>query len=212
MAAPVSDLDHLNDARYLAHQQLQLDTCRQFAAGLARPCRLVEIGSERGIFSRWLAERHPSESVLALEWREKWVREATRVAHRRGLANLHTLRANARVALPIIAPPRSIWRLFILFPDPWWKRKHEGRRLLDIPFFHFLAGRLEPGGLLCIKTDIRLIHQQILSMAREVDELESVNPLDWPDERDWAPTQREAHCLASGTAVYRLYFRGRPAK
>ena len=122
---------------------------------------------------------------------------------------MHCLRADARIALPILAPSESIEQLFVFYPDPWWKKRHKNRRLFDDAFFEVAAELLAPGGELIIKTDVRLTYERATEVASRVPTLEVMNPLDWPDERAWTFSTREVQCLSTGVATYRLYFRKR---
>lgn len=202
----LATLHRINDEGYLAYSLPQIEACRSFAGQVGGPFRLVEIGSNRGWFSTGLARNYRDETVLGLERREKWVLKARARAQREGLENLHYLQCDARIALPILVAEASVRMLFVLFPDPWWKRRHQPRRLLDAAFLDFLAERLEPGGVLCIKTDVRLVYESVLYQALGVRGLRPLNPLDWPDEREWVLSHRERTCLANGSPVFRLFF------
>lgn len=202
-------LAHLNDARYLAHKQDQIAAIRDFAARLPAPCSLIEVGSNRGRFAMGLARAHPERHVLAIEWRKKWVIRVRQKSFEEGLSNLHCLRADARIALPMLASTETIEQLFVLYPDPWWKKRHEGRRLFDDAFFEVAAELLAPSGELLIKTDVRLTYERAMDVVSRVAALEVMNPLEWPDERAWAFSTREAQCLETGIATYRLYLRKR---
>ncbi len=202
-------LELLNNSIYLAHKDRQVDSVRRFGAELAEPCTLVEIGSNRGRFAFGLARAFPDRQILAIEWRDKWVRHVQTKCEELGVTNLHCLSADARIALPLLAPIASIEKLFLLYPDPWWKKRHEHRRLLDEAFFEAVAELLAPRGELLIKTDVRLIYDQVRDATSQVGALEVLQPDDWPDECEWEFSTRERQCLDAGIATYRHYLRKR---
>jgi tRNA (guanine-N7-)-methyltransferase len=200
-------LTRLNEPRYMAHMAHQLEDHRAFAQHAPRRWDVVEIGSNRGTFCLGLAEAHPDWTVLALELRGKWVARLRALAAAEGHHGLFCHRADARLALPILAPAASVESLFVLYPDPWWKRRHEHRRLLDGPFFEVAAELLAPDGLLAIKTDVRRVYDDVLELSRCAPDLRLLGPWEWPDERAWPFSTRERTCLRTGMATYRLFWR-----
>lgn len=201
-------LDRLNDARYIAFKRDELAALWALRKALPAPLHYLEIGSNRGDFALGLAERHPHQQVLALEWRQKWVDQLRARVRDRGLRNLACVRADARLALPVLLYGASLRAVFILFPDPWWKHRHKARRLIDPPFLRLVGELLAPDGVLFIKTDAIALYEEIREAAESTSELlEVVPPWAWPDERGWAPSAREHKQLRAGVAIYRLVFR-----
>jgi tRNA (guanine-N7-)-methyltransferase len=193
----------LNHPRYLDHRADEIAQLERVAAR-GRRFELIEVGSNRGHFSLRLAELHHPRPVLALEWRRKWVSQLTRKARRRGLDNLVCLQADARIALPILAPPASVEALFVCYPDPWWKSRHGHRRLIDAPFLELASELLAEGGKLVVKTDAKVLRDSIVEALANVPALSQLEPTAWPDERRWAKTHRERQCLREGIATYRV--------
>jgi len=203
-------LESCSDPRYVDHMNRlgELARFEAFRQALAERPATVEIGSNRGDFAMGLAASDPRERVLSVEWRGKWVSRLELAARERGLSNLLCLRGDAKLALPIICEPGSIRRLFVLYPDPWWKAKHARRRLLDPAFLRVIAELLdEQTGMLVLKTDAKVTYDTAVDSAARVSELEVADPLDFPDERGWTWTNRERSCIAAGIATYRLILR-----
>lgn len=199
-------LSALNPPGYLEHRAQELAGLIGIASQLpAIEC--VEIGSNRGRFLEALASGMPDHHVLGLEWREKWVKEVRRRLVGRDVSNAHCLRVDARVGLPVLVPPASLRFLFVLYPDPWWKAKHQGRRLIDASFLRLVSELLRPGGMLIVKTDVMQLRRDVADACDEVSSLEAVPPWEYPDETRWGWTQRERRCMADGTATFRLYLR-----
>lgn len=194
----------LNDHRYLAHKASELRELEGFGAAWPGPYAHVEIGSNRGDFAFDLARANPGVRVLALEWRLKWVNLCEEERGTRGPDNLRFLHADARVALPLLVAPGSVERLYVFYPDPWWKKRHLHRRLIDVPFLDFCAEALAPGGTLVLKTDARVVRDSVVEQLPEAPRLAEVPALRWPDERGWTWTNRERQCMQRGIATYRV--------
>lgn len=114
---------------------------------------VVEIGFGNGLFLVDLARRLPDANVLGLEISIPSIRSAARKVARMDLTNVRLMQADANSALHVLCEPESIERVYINFPDPWPKKNHAGRRLIDDAFLCLLASRMRSGGHLDIATD-----------------------------------------------------------
>jgi tRNA (guanine-N7-)-methyltransferase len=125
-----------------------------WAALFGRRARLVmEIGFGSGLFLVDLARRLPDANVLGLEISIPSLRSAARKVSRAGLTNVRLMQADANSTLHVLCEPGSIEQVYINFPDPWPKKNHAGRRLVDNAFLCLLASRMSAGGHLDIATD-----------------------------------------------------------
>lgn len=113
----------------------------------------VEIGSGKGRFLLELAAASPERDFLAVERARKYHRLVCDRAVRRGLGNVRLLLTTGEDLLHRLLPPASVDRLFVLFPDPWPKKRHHKRRLLRPAELEAMAAALTPGGRLLVKTD-----------------------------------------------------------
>jgi tRNA (guanine-N7-)-methyltransferase len=113
----------------------------------------VEIGSGKGRFLLALAASRPERNLLAVERAGHYHRLCCERAVKRGLSNVRLLRTTAEDLLYRLLAPSSIDTLFILFPDPWPKKRHHKRRLITPGAVGVMAAMLRPGGRLLIKTD-----------------------------------------------------------
>jgi tRNA (guanine-N7-)-methyltransferase len=118
-------------------------------------CRVeVELGCADAQFSFDLARREPETLVVGLEIREKLVERNQARAGREGLGNLVFGYVNLNVDLDRVFAPRSVHRFHLLFPDPWFKRRHQKRRVLDYALCRVMREQLVPGGELHFATDV----------------------------------------------------------
>ncbi len=166
----------------------------------------IEIGSGRGEFILDWAAQHPDMHFLAFEVKTKLIRRIAGRAQRRGLENLWVSDDDARYTLPRLLNPASVDVFHILFPDPWWKPKHQVRRVFVPPFVDVLAILLRPNGLLRIATDVPGYAIQIRDLLEAHAEFA-------PGSADIAerfvsatPTDRQAFCDEIGRPYEYLYF------
>ena len=118
----------------------------------ARPVEL-EIGSGKGTFLLARAAARPELNFLGIEWAGAYCRYAADRIRRAGLPNVRMLRTDAAAFVKTCLSDASIWRLHVYFPDPWPKRRHRRRRLIQVPFLHEARRILAPGGQLIVVTD-----------------------------------------------------------
>jgi tRNA (guanine-N(7)-)-methyltransferase len=121
----------------------------------------LDLGCGRGEFLIERALRHPERNHVGLEWQRKYLHDAVNHAEPLDLANLLFLHGDLRQAL-LRVPHESIAALFLLFPPPVVKRKHQRKDLLMPSFIADLACILAPGGTVTFVTDHRLYFEQKL--------------------------------------------------
>jgi len=165
----------------------------------------VDIGSGEGTFILTMAERHPERNFLGIERLLGRVRKTSRAVARREFGNVRMLRLEIAYALRYVLPLESVSVAHVLFPDPWPKRYHHPRRLIQDGFMEAMHGILVAGGELRIKTDDEpyfLWMEKVLAKAKGYERLE------WPEDLDDYPTTDfEARFVAQGLPIYRARLR-----
>jgi tRNA (guanine-N7-)-methyltransferase len=116
--------------------------------------RELEIGFGRGRFLLERARAAPGSRLLGIEIKAKWGHLVEERRKREGLAHVVALAGDAREILPRLGPDGALQRVFLHFPDPWWKKRHAKRRVLDDDFLDQVARLLAPGGELFVQTDV----------------------------------------------------------
>jgi tRNA (guanine-N7-)-methyltransferase len=114
---------------------------------------VLELGFGRGELLMDLAEAAPARRFLGVEVSRKRVLKVERRIARRGLENCFVLHAPAQYALERLLPAGCVAECWICCPDPWPKKRHHKRRLIQPAFLGQLRGALEPGGVLHVSTD-----------------------------------------------------------
>jgi tRNA (guanine-N7-)-methyltransferase len=113
----------------------------------------MEIGTGKGTFLLNRARAHADRDFFGMEWANKiFLYAADRMA-RWGLSNVRMMRDDARHLLIHSLPDGSLTMLHVYHPDPWPKKRHHRRRLIQPEFVAAVARVLAPGGRLAIQTD-----------------------------------------------------------
>jgi len=163
--------------------------------GRAAPL-ILEIGSGMGESTAALAAAEPDVDHLAVEVFEPGI--AALLMRATELTNLVVLRGDAVTLLSEKVPEASLAGIRIFFPDPWPKRRHHKRRLVQPAFVALAASRLEPGGTLHMATDWADYADQMRAVADAEPRL-SGGEVPRPP---WRPvTKFEARALSEGRAV-----------
>jgi tRNA (guanine-N7-)-methyltransferase len=160
----------------------------------------LEIGPGRGAFALDHAARHPEVDVVAIETRRSDCELIRARAGKRGLRNLMVFQGDAKLLVPRLFPPGSLAALHVQFPDPWWKKRHHKRRMVDAEFAVQARSLLAPGGVVDFRTDVE-------AYAREGEQT-------WldagfeklPDEPPEVLSTRERRYAVTGRAVFRARF------
>ncbi len=136
----------------------RLEPGRIFAG--PRPLEL-ELGSGDGTFLVAWARQHPERDFLGVERLLGRLRKIDRKGRRAGLSNLRVIRIEAAYFLKYLAPLSAIHALHVYFPDPWPKRRHWKKRLINPEFLESAQRVLAPGGTVYLRTDNRAYFEQM---------------------------------------------------
>ncbi len=171
----------------------------------------LEIGFGGGEHLLWQARNNPHVGLIGCEPFEDGVVKVLSAIEREQIANVRLHADDARPLLRWL-PDASIGRTFILFPDPWPKKKHQKRRLVSEATLSELARVMRPGAELRIATDIGDYARWILLAVRSQGLFcwTAGRPVDWRVRpADWPPTRYEQKALREGRRC--TYFRFRRA-
>ncbi len=164
----------------------------------------LEIGCGAGGFALEYARRNPTVRCVAFEWRKKYAREVFFRAREKGLTNLKVIEGDARLEIPKLFAPESLDCIHLQFPDPWWKRAHQKRAILQLEFTKYLLTLLKPGGRFDFRTDVEDRGVQGLAILEQAG---FFNPLGasvfHPYEPDEVPSTRERRYLVTQQPVFR---------
>jgi tRNA (guanine-N7-)-methyltransferase len=170
----------------------------------------LEIGFGRGHFLIERGRAVPNHRIIGLEIKRKGVFIAVERSVTHGLANLHPFHGDVFKALPRFCPEASVDRIFIHFPDPWWKTKHEKRMVICPDLIHHAARLLKDEGELFVQTDVDYRFEQYRAVLCECPDLVPREGTGRIDHNPYeARSLREKKCIASSLPILRLLFERR---
>lgn len=140
----------------------------------------LEIGSGKGLFLATAGGQRPEHNFLGVEIAKKYARHAAARCARAGLTNVVVLGGDARPLIAELLPANSIFAAHIYFPDPWWKKRHHKRRLMNGDFLREVYRILQPEGRLHFWTDVQEYFVSALETLRT--ETPFVGPFDPPEK------------------------------
>lgn len=178
-------------------------------ADASRPLHL-DIGCARGRFLLRMGDAEPGWNFLGVEIREPLVDEANRLAAEAGLTNLYYAFCNAMLWLDRLIgniPDDRMQMVTIQFPDPWFKKKHAKRRMVNAELVETVVDKLAVNGEILIQTDIEFLaeemHELFTADTRLTERLCDRNPFSVKTERELAVEVKQA-------PVYRYLFEKQP--
>jgi tRNA (guanine-N7-)-methyltransferase len=167
----------------------------------------IDLGCGDGTFLLGMAAQHPERDFLGVERMLGRVSKTARKIEARHLSNARIMRLESAYTVAWLLPRASVSRLHLLCPDPWPKKKHAARRLVNqAEFLDGLARILRPGGEFLLKTDDQpYFEDALLSLESRSDQFER---LDWPEDAFFYPiTDFEQSWLDIGRSIQRARWR-----
>jgi tRNA (guanine-N7-)-methyltransferase len=172
----------------------------------------LEIGSGHGGYALAFARERPGHALVAIEQRRKFAHQVGVKAERRGHGSLAVVHGDARLLAPRLFAAGSLAAVQVHFPYPWWKRRHERRRLVDDGMTTLLFRLLRPGGLLDFRTDVERYAAEAAERLEAEGFVNEAGPGAFADAPPGEiPSTREKRYLATGQRVFRLRLRRPPA-
>jgi tRNA (guanine-N7-)-methyltransferase len=170
----------------------------------------VDIGCGKGIFVLQMAQLQPQWNFLGLEIRKPVVEQAQKRQQEVGLSNLQIMYCNVNLSFRALmeswGDANPLQQVSIQFPDPWFKKRHQKRRVLQPALVQDLADCLPSGGRVVIQSDVEEVAVDMVARLTEHPQF-SRNTEDWLSASPF-PTQtdRERVTLEQGLPVYRAVF------
>lgn len=165
----------------------------------------VDLGCGDGSFLCALARQNPNKNFLGTE---KLVGRVAKVCRKAAdLENVRVLNVESSYAVRYLLPEASVETFYLLFPDPWPKRRHHRRRIVTHNFLDFIHRALANDGLLSIATDQLDYFQQIQQRAQNHSGFVTFDSTASPARTDLPSTKFEQRFREAGEPVYRLALR-----
>jgi len=163
----------------------------------------VDLGCGDGSFLCEMAQRFPKRNFLGIERLTKRVEKVRRKAEK--IENVQVLRADTLFAVRYLLPESSVETFYLLFPDPWPKRRHQFRRIFAPGFLDAIAIALEQRGVLRVATDQLDYFHQIERLSRAHMQFQIVPQS--PEDSLFPATKFERKFREQGAPIYRLMLR-----
>jgi tRNA (guanine-N7-)-methyltransferase len=161
----------------------------------------VDLGCGEGSFLCQLAQLHPHENFLGVERLAGRVAKVCRKAG--GLENVRVLNVESSYAVRHLLPKESVETFYLLFPDPWPKRRHHRRRIVTVEFLDSIHGALKHDGSFLVATDDLHYFNEIARFSGNHPEFITVDG----EDLDLPVTKFERRFRAQGAPIYRLKLR-----
>ena len=168
-----------------------------------------EVGSGKGLFMQTAATDHPDRNFVGIEIAGKYARFAAAKLARRGLANAKMLHGDAMRMIQNNIPDESLAAVHVYFPDPWWKKRHFKRRIMNDLFLKRVQQVLKPGGELHFWTDVEEYFDSAIEQVAESTSLDGpIEVSEKPAEHDLDyRTHFERRMRKHGESVYRSLYK-----
>ncbi len=163
----------------------------------------VDLGCGDGSFLCEMAQQFPKTNFLGIERLTKRVEKVRRKAEK--IENVRVLKADSLFAVRYLLPESSVETFYLLFPDPWPKRRHQLRRIFSRDFLNAIAVGLEQHGGLRVATDQLDYFQQAERISRAHLQFQVVPRS--PDDAVLPVTKFEKKFRKQGAPIYRLTLR-----
>lgn len=183
----------------------QLDDLRRSFANDAP--LVVEIGFGNGEALAWMASHEPKRNFVGIEVHEPGVGRLLRQVDDLGLSNVRVAMRDAVEVLAEQVTPASLAQIRMYFPDPWPKKRHHKRRIIQSAFVDRIGECLMPGGLLHLATDWEPYAEWMVEVLAGCDRLANQGD-PYVERPDWRPQTRfEQRGLGRGHRIFDLLYR-----
>jgi tRNA (guanine-N7-)-methyltransferase len=167
---------------------------------------VAEIGFGMGETTARIAADNPANDYLAIEVHAPGVGSLLKQIDAGGLSNVRIVAHDAVEVLRDMVPGGALAAIHVFFPDPWPKKRHHKRRLLQAPFVALAASRLVPGGLLHVATDWQEYAEHVLAVLGATPSLSNTAP-GFAPRPPWRPeTKFESRGRRLGHGVWDILF------
>jgi len=171
--------------------------------------KILEIGFGMGEATAEIAEAQPDRDFLAVEVHSPGVGGLLKLLDQRNMRNVRIVQHDAADVVAHMIAPGALAGVHVFFPDPWPKKRHHKRRLLQAEFIHALAQRLGPAGYLHVATDWEDYATEVLAAASAEPLLVNTTAGFAPRPAHRPATKFEQRGLKLGHGVWDIVFERR---
>jgi tRNA (guanine-N7-)-methyltransferase len=168
----------------------------------------LEIGCSTGKWLLEYAEKFPERNIIGVEIRTKYIEHVRQKITDKGLKNCYIVQANINTSLEKLFSGIKLSKIFIMFPDPWYKERHLKRRVVNPNFIEDISGYLSGQGELQIATDREQLAKDMLLDLEKSDKFKNIYGAGcYADKNiEGLVTDIEAYVQKKGEPIYRMAF------
>lgn len=168
--------------------------------------KIMEIGFGMGTATAAIAQNQPEKDFLAIDVHGPGVGNLLKLIDEQQLSNIRVMRHDAVEVIEHMLAPASLDGIHIFFPDPWHKKRHHKRRLIQLAFIQQLLPKLKTGGYIHLATDWKEYAEQMLAVLNQCPQLTNT-ATDYAEKPSYRPeTKFEARGKRLGHGVWDLIF------
>jgi len=165
----------------------------------------LDIGFGRGLSLFERAALQPESRIIGIDVKTKLAYQLDQRLRKHGIPNVAILCGDAREILKRAEPNGSVRRVSLHFPDPWWKKRHDKRRVIGDALLAELARLMARGGELFIQTDVEHRAEQYVEYLRQRTDFVLRSESGYVDENPFgARSNREKRAIEDGLPVWRI--------
>jgi len=183
------------NAHFVDNPPIRLDYSAIF--GNTNPVE-IEVGFGTGKFLTTAGKLFPAINYIGLEITRKMVHHVANQAQEGNLSNVKVVHCDGRLYMKYVVPSASVNRVHVYFPDPWTKKRHLKRRVINQEFFDSAYCALKPQGFLNLYTDHKEYFEYFLEEREKFDRFK-----DTVDMGFYTPTGYEQKWTREGRDIYR---------
>ncbi|WP_373019592.1 tRNA (guanosine(46)-N7)-methyltransferase TrmB [Thiomicrorhabdus sp.] len=169
---------------------------------------IVEIGFGMGKSLAEMAEANPQQNYIGIEVHRPGVGALLKLVEEKGLTNIRVFNHDAIEVLEKCIPKASLAAVYLFFPDPWHKKRHNKRRIIQPQFVKTIAGHLKPGGHFHMATDWEDYAEHMMEVMSAAEDFRNTQAegeyTPRPDYRPLTKFEQRGHNLGHG--VWDLIF------
>ncbi|MCS7244953.1 MAG: tRNA (guanosine(46)-N7)-methyltransferase TrmB [candidate division WOR-3 bacterium] len=162
---------------------------------------VVEIGFGNGVYISHLARLYPNKNFLGIEISGESIKKLSRIIKRENLKNLYSIKLDAYWTFYLFLEDNSVYEIYINFPDPWPKKKHQDRRLTKLENLYLFSKKLKYNGFIQLKTDHFNFYNYTIENAKVLNCFEIIEYKNFHEE---IKTKYEEKWLKMKRSIYTL--------
>lgn len=201
---------HVNPLSSKFQQSFKIPEWQQIYANHSF-CLHLDIGCAKGLFLLEMAQLYPNINFLGIEIRQPLVIAANSKKEELSLTNLHYIFGSINYSashLLASLPKNSLKYITVQFPDPWFKRKHQKRRVIQPELVDLLVNYLVDDGMVFLQSDIQEVAVEMKNRFTQNPLLVRQHSEKWLDKNPFpVATERELYVLKDNLPVYRSLFK-----